>query len=474
MESEHVLVVRDAREVLVEVADAHARAELHGPGIGLLFAQQAAEQGRLAAAVGAEEAPPLAADDLQVDAGKQRPLEGLGQALGADHDVAAPRGGREAHRRRDDRPRHGHQLDAFQFLPPVFGLLVLLAVMVAANEVLGLLDLDLLLLVGPLRDEQALGLLRPVGGEIARIAFDRALEEFQGAVGHAVEEVTVVAHQEHRRGAFGQERFEPLGGLDVEVVRGLVQEHHVGLGQQQLRQHEPVLLASAERFDGLVERGTRLRGTRLRVAAEAKAVEDAFDLVVEIVGVAGLHLVLEVVVAIGQAFVLQRVVAMAQLLGDGNQFLLHGHEPREGALGLVEEGAAGLPLRLLLQVADVERGMADDQAAVGLFLAGQDPHQRGLAGAVGPDEADPLAGAKFERHPIEDRLGAVVLLKAFNLEEDHRVSLDAENMEKKYGKLGRQRRLRTGAEISVAFRSAKATAFAERKATKRQFLICRS
>ena len=74
--------------------------------------------------------------------------------------------------------------------------------------------------------------------------------------------------------------------------------------------------------------------------------------------------------------------------------------------------------------------MADDRAAVGLFLVGEDPHQGGLAGAVGPDQADPLAGAEIERHPVQDRLGAVVLLNAFNLKEDHRdVWLGADNME---------------------------------------------
>ena len=64
-------------------------------------------------------------------------------------------------------------------------------------------------------------------------------------------------------------------------------------------------------------------------------------------------------------------------------------------------------------------------------MLGEDPHEGGLAGAVGPDQADPLAGAQLERHPVEDRLGAVVFLDAFNLKENHRdVWLDAENMEK--------------------------------------------
>ena len=41
---------------------------------------------------------------------------------------------------------------------------------------------------------------------------------------------------------------------------------------------------------------------------------------------------------------------------------------------------------------------------------------------LGPTRPNPLAGAQLERHPVEDRLGAVVLLNAFNLKEDHRAA----------------------------------------------------
>ena len=93
------------------------------------------------------------------------------------------------------------------------------------------------------------------------------------------------------------------------MVRGFVQEHHVRLGQQQLGQHQSVLLAAAEAFDGLVE----------RLAAEAESVQHALDLVVEVVGVAAEHLVLQMVVAVGQPLVLQRVMAVGQLLGHRKQ-----------------------------------------------------------------------------------------------------------------------------------------------------------
>ena len=37
-------------------------------------------------------------------------------------------------------------------------------------------------------------------------------------------------------------------------------------------------------------------------------------------------------------------------------------------------------------------------------MPGQELHERGLARAVGPDQADPLAGADLERQVLEDRI----------------------------------------------------------------------
>ena len=55
--------------------------------------------------------------------------------------------------------------------------------------------------------------------------------------------------------------------------------------------------------------------------------------------------------------------------------------------------------------------------SVGLIAAGQDAHQGGLAGAVGPDQADALAGADMPRQAAEQHLGAVALLDV--VDADH-------------------------------------------------------
>ena len=97
----------------------------------------------------------------------------------------------------------------------------------------------------------------------------------------------------------------------------------------------------------------------------------------------------------------------------------NGHQAGQGAAGLVVQRAAGLELGLLFEIADVERSDGPARAAVGLLLVGEDPHQRGLAGAVGPDQPDALAGAQLERHPVQDRLGAVVLSDIDDVQENH-------------------------------------------------------
>ena len=60
------------------------------------------------------------------------------------------------------------------------------------------------------------------------------------------------------------------------------------------------------------------------------------------------------------------------------------------------------------------------RAAVGLFAAGENPQQRGLAAAVGPDQPDAVAGAHLERHAVQNRLGAKVLSEVVNFQKNHR------------------------------------------------------
>ena len=92
---------------------------------------------------------------------------------------------------------------------------------------------------------------------------------------------------------------------------------------------------------------------------------------------------------------------------------------RQRRVGFVPDRAARLKLRMLLQIAERGRRVQLDAAAVGLLAAGDDPHQRRLARAVGPDERNPLARANIKRHPRQHRLGAEVFDEVLDGEQDH-------------------------------------------------------
>ena len=74
----------------------------------------------------------------------------------------------------------------------------------------------------------------------------------------------------------------------------------------------------------------------------------------------------------------------------------------------------------LVDVGDLH-GIADfDRSLVERFLLHHDPKQRGLAGAVGPDDADDTPAWQFEFEVLVQQLIAVGLLAALDL--DHHVS----------------------------------------------------
>ena len=76
------------------------------------------------------------------------------------------------------------------------------------------------------------------------IVMDVAQHHLDGAVGHRVEETPVVADEKQRATARLEVVFQPLDGLDVQVVGRLVEQEHVRLAEQDLREldaHIPAL-----------------------------------------------------------------------------------------------------------------------------------------------------------------------------------------------------------------------------------------
>ena len=92
--------------------------------------------------------------------------------------------------------------------------------------------------------------------------------EVQHAGDRLVEQVEVVADHEQRAAVGAQEAEQPVLGVGVEVVGGLVEQQHVAAGEQDAGQLDPAALATGEHAEGQVE----------AVVGEAEAGGEAADL----------------------------------------------------------------------------------------------------------------------------------------------------------------------------------------------------
>ena len=162
--------------------------------------------------------------------------------------------------------------------------------------------------------------------EVAGVRRDPPVVQLEDLVHHAVEEIAIVADDQHPFGLLGEVVFEPAGGVDVEVVARLVEEHDVGGGEQQLGEHQPALLAAGECREVAGE-------VRFR---EAEPGEHAFDLVIEFEGVVVAEQFVEAIEPGGELLVLGFIRARRQLLGDALEVPLSGEQFVKGRLGFLE------------------------------------------------------------------------------------------------------------------------------------------
>jgi hypothetical protein len=213
-------------------------------------------------------------------------------------------------------------------------------------------------LLGPLAGELVVG-AGPVG--------ELLLGQVEDAGDGAVQELAVVGDDQDGVGVLDEVGFQPERAFEVEVVRGLVEEEEVGLGEEDGGQGHAHPPAAREVGAGLA---------RLLVG-EAQALEDGGGARLAgpgvDVGEAGLDLGDAVGVLGGVGFA-EQGLALGVGCEDGVQEgdVVAGNLLRDAA----DAGAAGD-----LDGAGVERELAADEA-----------EERGLAGAVAAHEADLVAG----------------------------------------------------------------------------------
>src|SRR5690606_33525317 len=187
----------------------------------------------------------------------------------------------------------------------------------------------------------------------------------------AVQEPAVVADHEGVAGEFQQRVLERAQGLHVEVVGRLVEQQHVAALQQGLGHVQAAALAAGQGADPLL----------LVLALEVEAADVGARLDLDAVDVEDVEA---------------------------------GVDPLEHGLVACQRVAA------LVDVGQVHGRADHDLAGVGLFLAGDHLEERGLAGAVGADDAADRARRHDEAQVVDEQAVAEALGDV--LELDHRVA----------------------------------------------------
>ena len=367
---------------LGEDGDVDVGAPCDGPGRRLQLAGEQPDQRRLAGAVGADEADLAAPLDDEVDAG-----DDVGAVVAARRALQLG-----AHARRALRGREGElgeQLLAGRDLDPVellerldpslhlAGLGGLVAE--ALDEALRLGDHALRLSGRGLELGDAGLTGDDVLGERAGVLGRTAPVELDDAGGDGVDEVAVVADEEEGAGPGRQVLFEPGDGVDVEVVRRLVEDEDVGLGQQQSGEGHPHPPATGQLADRPV----------VGIGREAESVQDAMGLGLQGVPAQllearpGLAVPLEDPLVVGVVDVAESILEMVEATGQLDEMLGAGD-------GLLEHRALAVTLEVLREVAHAQILRAMDLTDVGLVQSDEDLEQRGLADAVAADQGSSL------------------------------------------------------------------------------------
>ena len=393
----HVLIGRLARGqllhlVLGEIADHELVGGMAPPHHRRKPAGHQPRECTLAVAVGAQQADAIVGIEPQVEAlqhrlgrhvadrGVLQPDERAGEGLGR---VGKQEGRNALRDGLRDRLHARQRLDAALRLGGLRGL-----GLEARDERLNAAPLVVLLL--PELGIEAL-LLAPrllEGIVAAGIERELALAQVQDGRDGAIEQVAVVADDHNGVAIFAQMVLKPQRPFKVEVVGGLVEQKEVGLGEQGGRQRHARAPAAGKfragaLLGGLVEpqarqnaRGPCRRGVSVNVG--------------------------EALVDVGDA---AGVVCRLRLGKQRHAFPVGGQNEIDQALR-----AAG---RLLRHPADAGGARNADPAGVGCQLAGDQAHQRSLAGAVAADETDLVPGGNAGGRLVEqgapfDAVGQVV------------------------------------------------------------------
>ena len=164
----------------------------------------------------------------------------------------------------------------------------------------------------------ALGFLLQPTGVVALPGNAFAAVELKYPTCHVVEEVAVVGYGDYRTFVLLQVLFQPVDGLCIEVVGGLVEEQHVGLLEQQAAECHTTAFTTGKMLYGLVfGRTTECIHRTLQLTVEVPCIGSVDDVLqLCLTGEELVHLVL-ILVVFGQTELLVDLLVLCQRIHNG-------------------------------------------------------------------------------------------------------------------------------------------------------------
>src|SRR5450830_1350088 len=215
-----------------------------------------------------------------------------------------------------------------------------------------------------------------------------AAVQFQNPLGRIVEEVAIMGNRHHGAGEALQELLQPVHRFGVQMVGRLVQQQHVGLGQQQLAQcHAALFTTRQDAYNGIPRRQAQSVGSHFQLLVHAVAVgggDDRFQT---------------------RLFGRQRIkISVFFSIGGvhGIQLGLRFKDFTQCALDFLAYGFFRIKLWFLRQITDVQIGHRNGFAFDFLVDASHDLEQRRLARAVQTKHADLGARKEGQGNVFED------------------------------------------------------------------------
>ena len=384
--------------VLTEICGRHGPAELHGAFLRLALAEERLDERRLSSAVRADERDHVAAvrgcgeiADERAVADRDR------ERLGGDHAVAAAFGDLEAqlHRAAGARRRREARKPV-EALAASLGLRCVLSGDVAADVVLFLRDHLPLLVHLPLERETALGALLHEARVAAAIRFRRAALEVQHMIGDLVEERAIVADHDHRFIEVADVLLQPRRRLEVEMVRGLVEQEEVRGSNELRREADPSALATAQRGHA-----PRLRFFRVECESLQHGVDARVKRVPTFVGEA-----LEIVPVLLEQRRRRALPEFGELRRLFGERKFERHHRRIWQRRRVPYADRAAEIAVLVEKRHAEPRRARHRAANRRQRAGDDLEERRLAAAVATHDSPAIALPDREGDVVKEGRGA--------------------------------------------------------------------